>query len=202
MTTTIDNPKAVACAFANAALFASQDEERPVLNCVHIDANAERIRFVATDSYVLLIEELRVSTQPRLGDDEPDNAEWSALLWRDDLLLAKRALSGLKETPIGIGRHDTGVLMSFAERELLMPHSTDRDFPNWETLITGETKRVSTLGVTTWTTRRVGSLTTPSYARDEVPLRLAFNGERGACSFEVTPRDAELDVRGIFMPAQ
>lgn len=98
---TISNPKAVACAFRNAAIFASDDEHRPVLCCVEMSANADRLQIVSTDSYLLLIQELIVGREPRI-DHETGHGEWQALVHRDSLRLMGALLQGVKDVPVDL----------------------------------------------------------------------------------------------------
>lgn len=98
---TISNPKAIASAFRNATIFASDDEHRPVLCCVQMAANADTLTIVASDSYLLLVQELIVAREPRLGH-ETGVGEWHALVHRDSLRLMLALLQGVKDVPVDL----------------------------------------------------------------------------------------------------
>lgn len=95
---TITNPKALAVALRNAATIASSDDSRPILCCVEMIADMDRLVIVSCDSYLLLVQELIVGREARL-DHETGRGEWHALVHRDSLRLMGALLQGVKDTP-------------------------------------------------------------------------------------------------------
>lgn len=197
----IDNPRALGCAFANATACASNDELRPILNCVAIYADADGVRFVSTDSYILCVQELALTSQPRLGIETWDGT-WTAMLHSDELDVARHVLAGLKETPIDLERVDEGLMMKVAQREILLPQfSYDGDFPDWRQLLATETTDIGKLHLSSWVVRRLGGLKLPNVDKDEAVVDLAFSGAATPVRFDVGKnRDHELKVYGALMP--
>lgn len=196
----LDNPVALSHAFGNAVMCASDDELRPILNCVSIAADADGVKLVATDSHVLCVQELALTSQPRLGVETWDGV-WDVMLHRDELDVARSVLSGLKETPIDLERVDEGLLMKVAQREVLLPQFTwDGEFPDWRALMDGvSSAKAAKLLISGWLLKRLGSLRLPNIARDEVAVHLDFAAETGAVRYRLS-RDDELKVYGLAMP--
>lgn len=195
----LDNPKGLACALHNASLCASDDENRPILTCASISADADGIKFVSTDSYILCVQELALTSSPRLGVDVWDGA-WDVMLSRDELSVARHVLAGLKDTPVDLERVDEGLLMKVASREILLPQFVyDGEFPDWRKLLVTESKDVGTLHLGAWIMRRLSALKLPNVDKDEAVVRLDFSGKIGPIKFKAH-RDDELKVYGAVMP--
>lgn len=111
----------------NAVLFCSPDKDRPLLTSVLLEIDAEGQRFVATDSYALIIEPVEAEIPPIPNTNRPASSSFGEFLLPSDLLKTFVKTVGPKATgdvtitltpPIGafpgevVLRHESGLSMS------------------------------------------------------------------------------------------
>lgn len=196
---TITNPVAARHAVINAAAFASKDDLRPALCQVAIDATADRIRFVSTDSYALLVQELKVAMTPTAFHDVGRD-DWAALVGADDLGLVKTLLAGVDEGMVDFERTAEGLHITVDDREVMIPEFKEPTFPDWEALGTGTAHAAKTLKVASALVSRVGALRLPSLKTGEVQIEMTFGAAKAPVAFSHLQRDEELSWHGLLMP--
>lgn len=196
---TVGLAKALVCACRNAALFASDDEARPVLTCVALDADAERVRFVSTDSYVLLVQELQLDA-PETLDHPWGRDPWSAVVQADDLTLLRAVLHGVKTTPVDLTLSAVGLVASVGGRDATIPLWDEDSYPDWEKLGgDGELEQIDRMAFSTHTLQRMGALRLPS-VKGDLTVQWKFASVAKPVAFTVTDSDDYLKIRGLAAP--
>lgn len=125
-THTLDTKRLLA-ALKNGVMMCARDEIRPVLDGIHIEIEPELLRFVSTDSYRLLVQELPTEGQP---------VSHAAILPRIAALTWIKGLTGLKNQNCLLTVQPAGkLLMLQTEQSTFTTEPVMGEFPTWRSLL-------------------------------------------------------------------